>query len=129
MKKQRVAKWLQAGYPQFKEYSGMPSWLLPERSFAIVVDGLGDTKILESSRCLNLSPNTTKEIPNHEGFSAEMWREACFDWPLLSMVGSVITSLLESVDRIMTKHYHGELNVEAQPLPRSFPREDPCCKI
>lgn len=54
MKEQRLTKWLQAGYPHFKENSGMPVWLLPERSFAIVVDGLGDTKILEGSRCLGM---------------------------------------------------------------------------
>ena len=34
MKKQGLTKWLKAGYPQFKEYSGVPAWLLPGRSSA-----------------------------------------------------------------------------------------------
>ena len=114
MKEQRLTKWLEAGYPHFKEYSGVPAWLLPERSFAIVVDNLGDTKVLESSRYLGLLPNTTEEIPDHESFSDEMWRQACLDWPQLSLVSTIIMSLLDSVDRVMAKHYSGELTVEPQ---------------
>ena len=120
MKEQRLTKWLQAGYPHFKENSGVPVWLLPERSFAIVVDGLGDTKILEGSRCLDLLPDTANKIPDHESFSAGMWREACLDWPHLSLVSSIIMSLLESVDRVMTKHYRGELTIEPQVIFRSL---------
>jgi len=114
MKEQRLTKWLEAGYPHFKEYSGVPAWLLPERSFAIVVDKLGDTKVLESSRCLGLLPDTDEEIPDHESFSDEMWRQSCLDWPQLSLVSAIIMSLLESVDRVMAKHYRGELTVEPQ---------------
>ena len=114
MQERRLTKWLEAGYPHFKEYSGVPAWLLPERSFAIVIDKLGDTKVLESSRCLGLLPDTAKEIPDHESFSAEMWRQACLDWPQLSLVSAIIMSLLESIDRVMAKHYRGELTVEPQ---------------
>ncbi len=114
MKEQRLTQLLRAGYPHFKETSGVPAWLLPERSFAIVVDGLGDTKILEGSRCLDLLPDTANGIPDHESFSAEMWRQACLDWPQLSLVSAIIMSLMESVDRVMAKHYRGELTVEPQ---------------
>ena len=114
MKEQSLTKWLQAGYPHFKENSGVPAWLLPERSFAVVVDNLGDTKVLESSRYLGLLPNTTEEIPDHESLSDEMWRQACLDWPQLSLVSSIIMSLLESADRVMAKHYRGELIIEPQ---------------
>ena len=120
MKEQGLTRWLRAGYPHFKENSGVPAWLLPERSFAIVVDGLGDTKILEGSRCLDLLPDTANKIPDHESFSAGMWREACLDWPHLSLVSSIIMSLLESVDRVMTKHYRGELTIEPQVIFRSL---------
>ncbi len=114
MKEQRLTQLLRAGYPHFKENSGVPAWLLPERSFAIVVDGLGDTKILEGSRCLDLLPDTAKEIPDQESFSAGMWREVCLDWPQLSLVSTIIMSLLDSVDQVMSKHYRGELTVEPQ---------------
>jgi len=120
MKEQGLTRWLRAGYPHFKENSGVPAWLLPERSFAIVVDGLGSTKILEGSRCLDLLPDTANKIPDHESFSAGMWREACLDWPHLSLVSSIIMSLLESVDRVMTKHYRGELTIEPQVIFRSL---------
>ena len=120
MKEQRLTKLLKAGYPRFKENSGVPVWLLPERSFAIVVDGLGDTTILEGSRCLDLLPDTANKIPDHESFSAGMWREACLDWPQLSLVSAIITSLLESVDQVMAKHYRGELTIETQVIFRSL---------
>lgn len=120
MKEQRLAEWLKAGYPQFKENSGLPPWLLPEHSFAIVVDGLGDTGILEMSRCPGLLPKVIKEMPDYEVFPAGMWREACLDWPHLSVVSAVITSLLESVDRIMARHHRGELNADPQVIFRSL---------
>lgn len=114
MKEQRLTKLLRAGYPHFKENGGVPAWLLPERSFAVVVDNLGDAKVLESSRCLGLSPDTAKEMPDHESLSAEMWRQACLDWPQLFLVSAIIMSLLDSVDRLMVKHYRGELTIEPQ---------------
>jgi hypothetical protein len=120
MKEQSLTKWLQAGYPHFKENSGVPAWLLPERSFAVVVDNLGDNKVLESSRCLGLSTDTAKEMPDHESSSADMWRQACLDWPQLSLVSAIIISLLESVDRVMAKHYRGELRIEPHAIFRSL---------
>ena len=114
MEEQRLTNCLKGGYPHFKENSGVPAWLLPERSFAVVVDNLGDTKVLESSRYLGLLPNTTEEIPDHESLSDEMWRQACLDWPQLSLVSAIIMSLLETVDRVMAKHYRSELTVEPQ---------------
>ena len=114
MEEQRLTNCLKAGYPHFKENSGVPVWLLPERSFAVVVDNLGDTKVLEASHCLGLLPDTVEEIPDHKSVSDEMWRQACLDWPQLSLVSAIIMALLESVDRVMVKHYSGELTVEPQ---------------
>jgi hypothetical protein len=59
-------------------------------------------------------------MPEHESFSAGMWREACLDWPQLSLVSAIIISLLESVDRVMAKHYRGELRIEPQAIFRSL---------
>ena len=120
MTERKIKEYLKTGYPHFKENSGIPSWLLPERSFAIVVDGLGDTTIMEGSRCLGLLPDTANKIPGHESFSAGMWREACLDWPQLSLVSAIITSLLESVDQVMAKHYRGELTIDTQVIFRSL---------
>ena len=120
MKEQRLTKLLVEGYPHFKENSGVPAWLLPEHSFAIVIDNLGDTKVLDSFGCLGQLPYTAKETPDHESSSADMWRQACLDWPQLSLVSAIIISLLESVDRVMAKHYHGELPIEPQVIFRSL---------
>jgi hypothetical protein len=120
MEEQRLTNLLKAGYPHFKESGGVSAWLLPERSFAVVVDNLGDTKILESSRYLGLSPDRLVEIPDHDGSSAGMWRQACLDWPHLSLVSAIIMALLESVDRVMAKHSRGELKTEPQAIFRSL---------
>ncbi len=114
MKEQSLTNALKAGYPHFKETSGVPSWLVPNRSFAVVVDELGDTRILEASRCLGLLPDTLKEIPDDKGSSVAMWRQVCLDWPQLPLVAGIITSLLESVNRIMAKQAIGDLKVEPQ---------------
>lgn len=120
MREHSLTKLLKAGYPHFKENSGVPVWLLPERSFAIVVDGLGDTKILEGSRRLDLLPDTANVIPGHESSSAAMWRQTSLDWPQLPLVIGIIMSLLGSVDRIMSKHALGSLKVEPQVIFRSL---------
>lgn len=118
MEEQRLTNCLKAGYPHFKENSGVPAWLLPERSFAVVVDGLGNTKILEGVRHLDLLPYS--EVPDHKSISDGMWRQACLDWPQLSLVSSIIMALLESADRVMAKHYRGELIIEPQSIFRSL---------
>jgi len=120
MKEQRLTKLMQAGYPHFKEYGGVPEWLLPERSFAVVVDKMGDTKVLELSRCLGLLPNADAKIHDYDDFPSETWREACLDWPHLSLVSAIISSLLESVDRLMAKRFRGELAIEPQVIFRGL---------
>ena len=47
MAEQRLVEWLKTGYPHLKESGRLPSWFVPERSFAIVADRLGDSNILE----------------------------------------------------------------------------------
>jgi len=120
MSRQKLVSLLQAGYPQFKEHSGVPSWLLPERSFAVVVDGLGDTRMMEMSRCLGLLPDTVEEIPDGDVLPQGMWQEACLAWSCLSLVSETITALLESADRVMAKHNRGDLNTEPQAVFRSL---------
>jgi len=120
MREQKLTEWLKAGYPHFKKHSGVPEWLLPERSFSKVVEGFGEDIIVESSHYLNLLPYSANKIPKHESLPAETWQEVCFDWPHLSLVSSVITSLFESVERIMAKYNRGYLTIELPVIFRSL---------
>lgn len=111
MHKQRLIDHLKEGYSSIKEASKLPPWLLPERSFAVVVDNLGEAKVLELSRCLNLPIDMTG-ISETGSLSAETWQQACLDWTKTSLVGDVVITLMESVERIMNKRFCSGLNVD-----------------
>jgi hypothetical protein len=120
MAEQTLTKLLKAGYPQFKEHGRIPPWLLPQRSFGVVADGFGDTKILDSSRCLDLSVPATDELPDTESFPGNSWREACLEWPQISLVKDMIITLFESIQLITAKYPRSELTIEPQVVCRGL---------
>ncbi|MFC1982268.1 hypothetical protein ACFLV5_00525 [Chloroflexota bacterium] len=111
MKEQTLIKWLKAGSSQFKEHNGIPSWLVPQRSFDVMADWLGDINIVESSPHLNLS-TPDNQLHDIDRFPDETWRKACLEWPQLPLVKGVIISLFESIQHIVDKYDRGELTLE-----------------
>ena len=115
MAEQKLVKLLKTGYPHFKEYGGLPSWLLPERSFAIVADGFGDNNLLEMARPLGLPSsmdlfNQTLSVNADE--SADGWPTAAACWPPLPVIKPTAISLFEASDRIMSQIRQGELKTD-----------------
>jgi len=114
MKEQRLTKWLQAGYPHFKENSGVPAWLLPERSFDKVAGRLGDSGILKIAHTLDLAPGLGKqqeEMPKPQDMPDDAWREACLRWPPLPYVGQVVNACLEASDKILRRLSQGQIEL------------------
>lgn len=115
MSEQRITKWLENGYPMFKEHSGLPAYLLPERSFSSFADQLGDNRILEISRPLNLDieiSSHAEKLTEADELQNKVWHEACLHWPLLVIVEPVIYSLLDACDRIVSQFDRGKLEVD-----------------
>ena len=115
MAEQRLVKLLKMGYPHFKEYGGLPSWLLPERSFAIVADGLGDNNILEMARPLGLPSGMdliSRTLNTDTDKSVDGWPAAAASWPLLSFVGPIIIALFEANGKIMSQTCRREIEAD-----------------
>jgi hypothetical protein len=115
MAEQRLVKLLKTGYPHFKEYGGLPSWLLPERSFAIVADGFGDSNILEMAQPLGLPSGMdliSRTLNTDTDKSADGWSTAAVCWPLLPVVKPIAVSLFEASDRIISQIRRGELKTD-----------------
>jgi len=115
MAKQRLVKLLKTGYPHLKEYGGLPPWLLPERSFAIVADGLGDNNILEMARPLGLPSGMDlikRTLNTDTDKSADSWLTAAACWPLLPVIKPIAISLFEASGRIMSQIRRGELETD-----------------
>ena len=121
MVEQRLVKLLKTGYPHFKEYGGLPSWLLPEHSFATVADGFGDSNILEMARPLGLPSgmdlfNQTLNTDADE--SADGWPTAAACWPPLPVIKPIAISLFEANGRIMSPIRRGELKTDPSVVSR-----------
>ena len=115
MTEQRLVKLLETGYPHLKEYGGLPSWLLPERSFAIVADGLGDNNILEMARPLGKPRGMdliSRTLNTDTDKSADGWPTAAACWPLLPVIKPIVVSLFEASGRIMSQIRRDELETD-----------------
>ena len=114
MTEQKLDSWLKAGYPHLKECSELPPWLLPERSFDKVIDGLGEGAILEIARPLELAPGVSQQqgkLPDPAEVTPDAWREACRRWPALNAVQPVVNTFLEASDRISRRLGKGETDI------------------
>ena len=49
---QTLTRWLKAGYPYLKAKSGLPAWLLPERSFNSTVEQVGEQGVVSLGNLL-----------------------------------------------------------------------------
>jgi len=122
MTQDRLAKWVMKGYPYLKECAGLPPWLLPERSFGKIVDGLGDGAILEMAQPLDLGPGIVQrgDLPDPEGMMADAWREACLRFPPLSAVRPLVEVCLEASDGILRQLCKGETDIDSLAVCRSI---------
>lgn len=115
MKAKKVVRWLQRGYPHFKEESGLPTWVVPEHSFARITNELGDESILELSHPLRFDDGVEELIdkaPDPETVPSEVWQMAIELWPSHSQVKPVVEACLEACGRILRQFQSGRLKVD-----------------
>jgi len=104
----KITRWLKDGYPYLNEQAGLPSWLLPLRSYNLTADEMGDKDILNLSRPLKLADNIETvydRLPDTSVFTEEDWQQAVSQWPNISQVKEVVEAYVEVADRIT-----GQLN-------------------
>jgi hypothetical protein len=104
MTAQRLAAWLKAGYPHVKAGSGLPPWLLPERSLNRTTDEVGDDGLLSMGRPLGMAEAAERLADNAPGpaaMSAEAWQQAIAGWPHLPRVRPVFEAFIEVSGGVM----------------------------
>jgi len=113
--KEPLVTWLKAGYPHFKEQSGLPVWILPEHRFARLTDEFGDNGILAIARPLGVNDKVEsllEKAPELETASKDLWRVAAGDWPPLIHVKEMVEACLETTSVIMRVFNSGRLNAD-----------------
>jgi len=124
MTEQKLVKWLNAGYPHFKEYSGLSAWILPSRSFARIADEFGDNGILEMSQPLRFADDIEKlleKAPDPDTLPDETWQIAVMCWPPLCQVEAMVEVCLEATSMIISQFHRGQLKAEPALICRSMP--------
>ncbi len=117
MKRDSVVRWLKAGYPYFKEGSGIPAWIVPEHTFDRFTDELGDESILEICRPLQVADGIEELVDrcrDPEMVPAEMWRMAVTRWPAHTLVKPTTVACLHAAASILSQFQQGRL--AADPL-------------
>lgn len=115
MKGHKVVRWLQSGYPHFKEESGLPAWVVPEHSFVRITNELGGKSIMELSQPLRFAEGIDELIdkaPEPEIVPSEVWQMAIKLWPAHSQVKPVVDICLEATSMILRQFQSGRLKVE-----------------
>ncbi len=110
-----LVKWLKAGYPHLKERSGLPVWILPERTVSRVADEFGEDGIIEMSRPLgsaNGIENLLEKAPDPDTLPGETWRAVVMGWPPLSSVKEMVEACLEATTLIMRRFERGQLKAD-----------------
>jgi len=123
MRGQRLVTWLKTGYPHFKEESGLPVWILPERSFDKVADELGDWHILRMNQPLSFAEGVEdlfEKAPDPETLPIEAWRSTVICWPPLLQVRPMVEAYLEVVTMIVRYFQSSQPKVEPVRVCRSI---------
>ncbi len=100
MAKQMITTLLKTVSPYLKAESGIPPWLLPERSVNQVVDALGDSGFLRIGRPLG-TVAWVDSAPDLASLSPEDWRNLIREWPRLPQLGSILTAFGEVAEAVM----------------------------
>jgi hypothetical protein len=115
MKGQKVVRWLQSGYPHFKEENGLPAWVVPDHSFVRITNELGGESIMELSQPLRFAEGIEELIdkaPDPETVPSEVWQMAIKLWPAHSQVKPVVDTCLEAAASILRQFQSGQLKVD-----------------
>ena len=106
MAEQTLTGWLKTAYPHVKEASGLPPWLLPEKSLFRTADEIGDRGLLTMGQPLGLTDGVEyalRSAGDPSLVSADDWQERIRRWPYLSQVTPVVVAFVETADMIMAR--------------------------
>jgi len=123
MKERKLSRWLEQGYPHFKEECGLPAHVLPQHSFTCLVDELGDEKMMELSQSMMAPEGIQVAIdkePDPETVATEDWQTAVTLWPACPGVKPVVESCLDATARIMRQFHTDQLKVSMEMVYRGM---------
>ena len=99
MARQTITGLLKAAFPHLKAASGLPPWLLPERSLDQALEAVGDGGLLRMGRPLGLAA-WADGAPEPASLSPPEWPRALKEWRPLPQFGSVVAAFIEVAEAV-----------------------------
>ncbi len=110
MSSELLTRYIEAGFPHFKQMSGLPEWLVPD--VTEVARKLGDQGMLELAEPLGLSDRLESflaEAPEVDSLPIEIWQEGIGQWQAIHHVLPVAMALLRACEKIEALERRGGL--------------------
>ena len=121
MKQNLLVPYIKTGFPDFREISKLPEWLVP--GAAEVVSQLGDESLLELIEPLGLTgeiQSCLAQSASAEKLPVEEWREAIEQWYAVHQVVPVTTALLRAREKVEAMERRGVIGINSTSVVRSL---------
>ena len=118
-----ATKWLKALYPHVKEASGLPPWLLPERSLNNTADEIGDSGLLTMSQGLGLANDVRQFLdnaPDPDTVSPQTLAESIKRWQHLPHIYPVVDAFMEIADTVIAQFQRIKQHVDPSIISRTL---------
>ena len=121
MKQNLLAPYIKTGFPDFREISKLPEWLVP--GAAEVVNQLGDESLLELIEPLGLTGEIQSCLAQSAGadkLPVGEWREATERWYAVHQVVPVTLALLRACEKVEAMERRGVIGINSTSIVRSL---------
>ena len=121
MKQNLLVPYIKTGFPDFREITKLPEWLVP--GAAEVASQLGDENLLELIKPLGLTGGIQSGLAPVEmtdKLPVEEWREAIERWYAVYQVVPVTTALLRAREKVEAMERRGVIGINSALVVRSL---------
>lgn len=116
-----LTRYLEAGFPHFRQMSGLPEWLVPDVSK--VARKLGDEGMLKLAEPLGLADGLKAFLalaPEADSLPVKIWQEGTGGWQGLRQVLPTTMALLRACEKVDALERQGALKVSFASLVRDL---------
>lgn len=109
-----LTRYIEAGFPHFRQITGLPEWLVPD--VVELAREMGDEGMLELATPLGLADQARSflvQAPEADTVSIEVWQQAIGKWQATDQALPVSLALLRIWERVRYLQRRCELKVDA----------------
>jgi hypothetical protein len=113
MNDELLTRYMETGFPHFRQVSGLPEELLPD--FAVVARELGDDTMVKLAEPLGLAERIKTmlaQTPDPDSVPVEIWQQGIANWQYVHRVLSVSIALLHACEKVDALERRGALKID-----------------